>query len=368
MTYCDDTKLFKALSTIGTDETLRAKFVSACRETERRLHYENASIRDEITGPILDALHSNVGLMRKRLSSGVIFDFQYKSKIARDFVMSTPETPDHVWEPQTTKLLLYLSSTAKHVVIGGAYFGEQAVLVAKQLETNRGICHAFEPDPEQSRILKHNAELNNLPNLTVQQLGLWNEDNAELILTGQDAYGSPSVNLSADGQEPIFKTTTIDTYVRRNSIDSLDLIMLDIEGGELKALQGAENQLRSKKGLPNIVFEIHRKYVDWTNGLCNTEILRYLSSFGYQSFAIRDFQSNVDMHDMPIELIDPESVYLEGPPHGFNMLAVKDKSILLPELFRFCRDVSPKLLLHKEPKLHHPLDGLKLQKGAAYPT
>jgi hypothetical protein len=64
------------------------------------------------------------------------------------------------------------------------------------------------------------------------------------------------------------------------------------------------------------------------------------------------------MHGRSIELIPADKVYLEGPPHGFNMLAVPPGGLLDTPLFRVVENVSPKLLRHKSPALHHPLDGL----------
>ncbi|WP_208403338.1 hypothetical protein [Paenibacillus sp. BK720] len=41
-------------------------------------------------------------------------------------------------------------------------------------------------------------------------------------------------------------------------------------------------------------------------------------------------------------------VYLEGPPHGLNMIAVKHLSILDDPRIKLCHDVSPKPLTHKK--------------------
>jgi hypothetical protein len=70
--------------------------------------------------------------------------------------------------------------------------------------------------------------------------------------------------------------------------------------------------------------------------------------------AVRDFQSNRDLRGTPIELVPLESAHLDGPPHGFNLVAVKDPRALEGELFDVVPGVSPKLLLHREPALHHP--------------
>jgi hypothetical protein len=63
----------------------------------------------------------------------------------------------------------------------------------------------------------------------------------------------------------------------------------------------------------------------------------------------------MDMRGKPVELVELDSVYLEGPPHGFNMVAVKDLSVLKTDSILFCRNVSPKLLVHRDPALHQPL-------------
>ena len=105
-------------------------------------------------------------------------------------------------------------------------------------------------------------------------------------------------------------------------VDRPDLIMLDIEGAEYRALKGAQSFLQQPAGqAPNIVFEAHRHYVDWSNGLENTELIRFLTDLGYQVFAVRDFNSNYNLVGKPIEIIPAKDVYLEGPDHGFNMVA-----------------------------------------------
>jgi FkbM family methyltransferase len=341
-----------ALKTIGQNEELRGRWVRELKYVEKTLAAPGLSVRDEITAPLIDALFADTGILRKRLANGVLFDFHYRSKIAREFAMSEPETPDHVWEPQTTKLLLQLARGAREVLVGGAYFGDHAILIANQLR-GHGRVHAFEPNPDQNAMLKHNAAINELDNLVPWRLGLWHESSGRLRLVGDDALAHPEVDeQSADG----FDTLAIDDYLAREGIERLDLIMLDIEGAELAVLRGAQRQLSRPVGeAPDIVFELHRHYVDWSHGLEQTDVVRYLAGFGYHVFAVRDYNANVDMRGQPVELIELEGAYLEGPPHGFNMVAVKDMAVLQEDTIRFCRGVSPKLLAHRDPALHQPL-------------
>ena len=341
--------LAEALKEIGRDPVVRACIIDALRAYEQGADHRAIDVRDQVTGPIVDALHADVATLRKELGNGLLFEFPYRSKIARDFVMSVPEKPDHVWEPQTTRLLLHLCREVTDAIVGGAYFGDQAIPVADALR-GRGTCHAFEPDADEAALLERNARLNGLTNLRVRTIGLWSDTVSRLAFTGDDALASP---VAADEGVPV---TTIDAYAAEAGMKRLGLIMLDVEGAELRILQGAEQVLR--RDTPHVVFEIHRSYVDWSEGLGRTEIVRYLERLGYTIFAIRDFQSNVDLAGRPIELVPLETAFLDGPPHGFNMVAVQDRSLLEGENFLVVPNVSPKLLRHRDPRLHHPVGGL----------
>lgn len=350
-------KALEALAKIAEDEGLRRAFIRELIAFEGAIKAPGVDVREEITGPLVDALFDDDQVIRKTLSSGVTFEFLYRSKIARDFVMSTPEQPDHAWEPQTSRILVNLAKGAQQVVIGGAYFGDHAILIAREIAAKGGLVHAFEPNNEQRKMLGRNAELNGLTNIRPRPEGLWSDSSTNLKLVGYDSFATAEVAKA--GEDDGFKTVTIVDYLKAAGVDRLDLIVLDIEGAELGALKGADEFLARPKGqAPNILFEVHRHYVDWSKGLENTDIARLLTGHGYTLFALRDFNSNFDLSGRPIELIPATAIHLEGPPHGFNMVAVKDTSLFDTDAYRIVKDVSPKLLRHKDPKLHHPIGGL----------
>lgn len=335
------------------------KLIAAIKRMEERLHCQDINMREEITAPILDAIYNENTILRKEIANGLKFDFYYRTKIARDFLLSTPGCPDHVWEPQTTKLLSIFSRQAKEVLIGGAYFGDQALIVASEIAGQGGTVHAFEPNKDQYQMLRHNAALNSLDNVKAWRLGLWNNEKGKLKLIGDDSFAHAELVTDMKEQEDVsvFGTISIDTYVKEQGISHLDLILLDIEGLEYTVLQGAGSQLDlPAEEAPNIIFEVHRNYVDWSNGLAQSDIVQYLESFGYHIFALRDYNTNIDMSGKPVEIIPPDRVYLEGPPHGFNMIAVKNLSILDHPEIKLCYDVSPKLLTHKNSYLHQPTE------------
>lgn len=345
-------RLQQAMQRLGRHPVLRKAMMDLLKRAESQLDY-SGPVRDDVTGPIVDALHGDDDRFEKTLADGTKFNFLFRTKIARDFLMSDQTHPNHVWEPQTTKLLLNLAQDlAGDVVVGGAYFGDQAILVARNVKPNQTV-HCFEPNSVQATMLAGNVNLNRLNNVRVNKVGLWSNSNVRLKLSGYDSFAN-AVGASANDKDA-FNTVSIDDYRGQNKA-KIGLIQLDIEGAEYGALLGAHKTLREDK--PHVIFEVHRNYVDWTHGLAKTDICHYLAGLGYTIFAVRDFNSHIDMGNRPIELIPVDKVYLKGPPHGFNMLAVQDPTRVQGAGFYRVENVSPKLLTHKDPVLHHPVGGL----------
>lgn len=345
-------RLQQAMQRLGRHPVLRKAMMDLLQRAETQLSY-SGPVRDDVTGPIADALHGDDDRYEKTLADGTKFNFLFRTKIARDFLMSQQEHPNHVWEPQTTKLLLNLAHGLKgDVVVGGAYFGDQAILVARGVAHNQTV-HCFEPNADQATMLAGNVNLNRLNNVRVSKVGLWSHSNVRLKLDGFDSFAN-AVSASANDKDA-FSTVSIDDYRAQNNA-TIGLIQLDIEGAEYGALLGARKTLQEDK--PFVVFEVHRHYVDWSHGLPQTDICHYLAGLGYTLFAVRDFNSHIDMGNRRIELIPVDKVYLQGPPHGFNMLAVQDPSRVQGAGFHIVENVSPKLLAHKDPALHHPVGGL----------
>lgn len=354
----DNNTLAEALAIAGENEALRSRIFDLLREAEAEAD-NPALFREQVRWPLILSLLSHVKNHHVVLENGLVFEVYPDSRIEQALLLSPVAHPDHVWEPQTTKLLVVLANDAAHVIVGGAYIGDHTLPLALAAAGHRpaGLIHAFEPMEHAFNRLLRNLDLNNITNVVPHRLGLWDQTDTDLSLDGYLALAS-SVPVEEVQGKPgeVVKSVTIDCYVKSRQLASVGLIMLDTEGGEEKALQGARELLsRPSSESPHVVFEIHRSFTDWSNGLENTSIVNLLRSLGYTVFAIRDFHSNYPTAGYPIEIIPVDCVYLEGPPHGFNMLATKEPDLVERVGLRVVRDVSPKLLLDKDPALHHPL-------------
>ena len=76
-----------ALAALGRDPVTRERIVAACRDFEALPQHAATAVRDEVTGPIVDALHAEAGVVTKSLANGLVLEFLYRSKIARDLVL-----------------------------------------------------------------------------------------------------------------------------------------------------------------------------------------------------------------------------------------------------------------------------------------
>ncbi len=160
-----------------------------------------------------------------------------------------------IHEPFATKLLPCMVRKGETVLECGANIGYYTIQLS-QLVGNSGKVIAVEPNPEVSKILKLNLELNRVENVEVYEFALGEKE--ETI----DFYIKAASNLSSMYPEegeyiekvPV-RVVQIDNLIRTMGYP-VHLIRMDAEGHEDKILQGAEVTL--KKYLPKMVIEFHK--------------------------------------------------------------------------------------------------------------
>ncbi len=162
--------------------------------------------------------------------------------------------------------------------------------------------HAFEPTPEIAEAFRENIRLNNMRNILVNALGVGDRCGKAFLqrfMGGDDIYdGMNFVSGQKLASEDIPLTVvTIEDYCRQNGIARIDLIKMDIEGGEYKALLGAKNLLASRE-VGCIFLELVERHAR-RSGHSTVEIKRLLSDAGYQIFALRSGK----LSPVPIEKI-----------------------------------------------------------------
>ncbi|MDD2921953.1 MAG: FkbM family methyltransferase [Anaerolineales bacterium] len=143
----------------------------------------------------------------------------------------------------------------------GANIG-QYTLLASQCVGQNGRVHSFEPADREFSFLQRSIKNNELANIFLQKKAVSNFDGyapLNIFPDGQGAYntlGKPSHNVVAQIKADIkeVECVQIDTYVRQSQINNVDLIKIDVEGGEINVLEGAKDLL-SREDAPLVMCE-----------------------------------------------------------------------------------------------------------------
>jgi FkbM family methyltransferase len=194
------------------------------------------------------------------------------------------------YEPEACDLWVQCARSAQTVVDVGANVGVYSLLAAA---TNpRAHVHAFEPTPGIADIFRENIHLNKLTNIAVNVSGVGKENGHALLRQCRGVDGAnEGMNFTVGATEPELESdlrvplVTLTEYCDRRGIGQIDLLKMDIEGGEYDALSGAAGLLRSQ-AVKCIFFEL----VEWSarrGGHSTADIKRLLTEFGYKLYEVR---------------------------------------------------------------------------------
>ena len=149
------------------------------------------------------------------------------------------------WEGDDTREMLKLVRPGMVMFDVGAYFGYYGLLAALHGGPTARVV-AFEPFAPNFAMLAANKALNGFANVELVNQAVADVPGELTFRTPPDSNrGSGGLELAANaGSGPRVAVTTLDAFVAANGIDRLDLIKMDVEGAEVRALAGARATLQ----------------------------------------------------------------------------------------------------------------------------
>ena len=185
------------------------------------------------------------------------------------------------WEPETTAVFLSLITDGDVVVDLGAHVGYYTLLAARRVGPE-GRVFAFEPHPDNFRLLVKNIESNFYSNVIPVQKAVSNETGGtELFLQGTTTH---SLFRKSDSNKSVLvQTTSLDEYfktVEPRLRSRIKLIKMDIEGAEMQAMLGMR-QIISENAEIAIISEFEPENLK-ASGCEPSEFVSYLTEQGFK--------------------------------------------------------------------------------------
>jgi len=176
------------------------------------------------------------------------------------------------------------------VIDAGAHVGIWTEIFSDAVDSDGSVV-AFEPDFRALGYLVPNMYYRK--NVHVVPLGLWNE--SDFLPFGIDKHLGVSSYLNWVGNTSnpgyqLTKVDTLDNYLKELYINKVNLIKMDVEGAEVRALEGATNILKNTEALAIATYHKTMEHPDNTT----KKVAEILEDAGF---------------DVRIEFSDGEIVY-----------------------------------------------------------
>ena len=179
--------------------------------------------------------------------------------------------------------VLEFANEADVVLDIGGNIGQTALMLAKKVG-EAGKVISFEPFPNSISRFEKNLALNpDVANVSLQKFGLGSkEQDVRMIEEGaNNSAGNRIVanDAAVSAQVIEIKVRVLDDFVRDLAPERIDLIKIDVEGYEMRVLEGAEKTL--VKFRPKLFIEVSDQALQNQNSSAS-EVISFLAHLGYR--------------------------------------------------------------------------------------
>ncbi len=215
-----------------------------------------------------------------------------------------------ITEPEITNLFKKRLQKGDVFIDIGANVGYYSLLAGKLLG-NQGKVIAFEPNPLIYNHLSRNIQINNLGDVITtfqsavgEQLGKLNIYRSKGNWSGITSRFKYSDLLDDSSLE--VPMVTLDEIVIQEKFEKVSLIKLDIEGGELLALKGSRETLKTYS--PDIIAEVSPKLLNEV-GVEPKEIFQFLWDLEYRAYSIQKSEYVFIEPELTLNIPEQGNVY-----------------------------------------------------------
>ena len=183
------------------------------------------------------------------------------------------------YEPQVQNVFHEHLEAGMFVLDIGANIGFFSLLAAS-IVGEKGSVFAFEPNPENTKMIEASRRLNGFDNITIVQAAVGKD--IDLLVYNADHTNGTTSQLYEE-TDALLSSTTVPSLPLDRIIDKdrpIDFIKIDIEGAEYNAIRGGEAIIQ--KWHPIIVSEFSPGQMIGRSGASGIEYLQRLRDLGYK--------------------------------------------------------------------------------------
>lgn len=216
------------------------------------------------------------------------------------------------WEKETFRILSHFSHPDHTYLDMGAWIGPTVLYAAKKFK--RVI--TFEPDPIAYRHLCLNVELNDMQNVTTFCVALADEDGIQRMNSMGNKLGDSNTSLLSSSPDKLgFDVIKLSwsSYLKYSKIGKIDLIKIDIEGGEFQLASTLLPYLQEYK--PTVYLSTHAPYLD--PAIRKENMQRMIDTFSLYKYC----------YDENLKPIDPAELTQESGLNKFRSYTFTDQKV-----------------------------------------
>jgi FkbM family methyltransferase len=203
----------------------------------------------------------------------------------KDRVLSDILIKNHIWESFETKIFLKTVKNGNVVLDIGANVGYYTLIASKKVG-KKGKVYAFEPDEDNFRILEKNVQVNKCNNVVLVKKAVADKTGQINLYLNPVNTGDHRIYKSIEVREILrIQSVKLDDYFKGKE-NSIDVIKMDIQGAEGKAIAGMEEIFKKNSRL-EIITEFWPMGL-YLSGIKPHKFLDRLEKYRYRFYMLSD--------------------------------------------------------------------------------
>lgn len=187
-------------------------------------------------------------------------------------------------------LIANIVKDGMRVVDIGANLGYHTLQLAECVGTN-GEVYAFEPDPDNYRLLVKNLEVNQYKNVVTVPKAASHRSGIASLYISEENKGDHRIYDAQEHRKSIeIETVALDDFFCDKG--SIDFIKVDVQGSECLVLEGM-NELINKNSNLSMICEFAPAWLEQC-GFSGQDLLNKIRSFGFKIYNINGGRQRLD--------------------------------------------------------------------------